>query len=408
MRFEHRAIPIVVAAAAIDVIGFGIIMPVLPALIADLGHADVADAAKIGGWLLATFALAQFFAGPVIGNLGDRFGRRPVLLACMGCFAVDYAFQAFAPTLAWLFLGRAIAGVSGAIYGPAGAVIADVSPPERRAAGYGLLGAAFSIGFIVGPALGGLLATFGPRVPFAAAAALAAINAAAMFFLLPETLDAKNRRPFRLRDAHVIGAFRPLFAAGNAAPLLAAWFLWQVGSVVYPATWSFWATIRLGWGPAEIGWSLAWVGLLMGIVQVGLTGRLVARWGERRAGVIGLICSGGCMLAYAFTTQGWQVYAFFLVGAFGALAWPALNGLLSRLVDATQQGALQGGIGSMNSIAAIAGPLIAAQSLAWGSHHGFDGAALFIAGALILGAALIIATLVPHLRDATPAGKPAS
>ena len=404
IRFEHRAVPIVIAAAAIDVIGFGIIMPVLPSLIAELGHADIADAARIGGWLLATFAMAQFVAGPVIGKLGDRFGRRPVLLACMICFAFDYALQAFAPTLAWLFLGRAIAGVSGAIYGPAGAVIADVSPPEKRAAGYGLLGGAFSIGFIIGPALGGLLAQFGPRVPFMAAAGLAALNAVAMFFLLPETLDAANRRPFRLRDAHVVGAFRPLFAAGNATPLLIAWFLWQLGGIVYPATWSFWATIRLGWGPAEIGWSLAWVGLLMGVVQFGLTERLVARWGERRAAWIGLVCSGVCMLAYAFTTQGWQVYAFFLVGALGALAWPALNGLLSRMVDATQQGALQGGIGSMNSVAAVLGPLIAAQSLAWGSRHGLDGAALFIAGVLILAAALIIALLVPHLTDAEPAG----
>ena len=407
IRFAHRAIPIVIAAVAIDVIGFGVIMPVLPALIADLGHADTADAAKIGGWLLATFALAQFIAGPIVGNLGDRFGRRPVLLACMACFAIDYALQAVAPTLAWLFVGRAIAGVSGAIYGPAAAVIADVSPPERRAAGYGMLGAAFSIGFIVGPALGGLLAGLGPRAPFVAAAALTGLNALVMFFLLPETLDPTNRRPFLLRDAHVVGAFRPLFAAGNATPLLAAWFLWQLGSVVYPATWSFWATIRFGWGPTEIGWSLAWVGLLMGIVQVGLTARLVARWGERRAGIVGLTCGGVCMVAYAFVTQGWQVYAFFLVGAFGALAWPALNGLLSRMVDATQQGALQGGIGSMNSVAAVLGPLIAAQSLAWGSHHGFDGAALLIAGLLILGAALTIALLVPYLGDAPPAGGPA-
>ena len=412
IRFAHRAIPIVIAAAAIDVIGFGVIMPVLPALIADLGHADTAEAAKIGGWLLAAFALAQFVAGPIVGNLGDRFGRRPVLLACMICFAIDYGLQAVAPTLAWLFVGRLIAGVSGATYGPAAAVIADVSPPERRAAGYGMLGAAFSIGFIIGPALGGLLAGLGPRAPFVAAAALAGLNALVMFFLLPETLEPTNRRPFRLRDAHVIGAFRPLFAAGpmtrgGASPLLAAWFLWQLGSVVYPATWSFWATIRFGWGPTEIGWSLAWVGLLMGIVQVGLTGRLVSRWGERRAGIVGLTCGGACMVAYAFVTQGWQVYAFFVVGAFGALAWPALNGLLSRLVDATQQGALQGGIGSMNSVAAVLGPLIAAQSLAWGSHHGFDGTALLIAGLLILSAALTIALLVPYLSDATPAGESA-
>lgn len=391
IRFEHRAVPIVIAAAAIDVIGFGIIMPVLPRLITDLGHVDLPAATRIGGWMLATFALAQFVAGPIVGALGDRFGRRPVLLACMAAFAIDYLLQAAAPTLAWLFLGRAIAGLTGALYGPAGAVIADVSPPERRAAGFGLLGMAFGAGFVIGPALGGLVATLGPRAPFYVAAGLAAANALVMFFLLPETLAAENRRAFRWRDANVVGAFRPLFAAGNAAPLLVAWFLWQIGSVVYPATWSFWATIRFGWGPGEIGWSLAWVGLLMGIVQAGLTGRIVARLGERRAAVLGLGCGAATMVAYAFTTQGWQVYAFFLVGALGAVAWPALNGLLSRMVDATRQGSLQGGIGSMNSVAAIIGPLLAAQSLAWGTQHGLDGAAFLVAGALIGAAALIIA-----------------
>ena len=403
MRFEHRAVPIVVAAAAIDVIGFGIIMPVLPALVTRLGHLDLASATRVGGWLLATFAIAQFFAGPVIGNLGDRFGRRPVLLACMICFGIDYLFQAAAPTLAWLFVGRLIAGLTGAIYGPAGAVLADVTPPEKRAASYGLLGAAFGIGFVVGPALGGLIATLGPRAPFVAAAVLAFGNAAVMAFLLPETLTDANRRPFRLRDAHVIGAFRPLFAAGPAAPLLVAWFLWQLGSVVYPATWSFWATIRFGWGPRQIGWSLAWVGLLMGVVQVGLTARVVKALGERRAAVVGLLCGGSCILAYAFTTQAWEVYAFFLVGALGAFAWPALNGLLSRMVDASRQGALQGGIGSMNAVAAVLGPLIATQSLAWGAGHGFPGAAFLIAGTLLLLAALIIATLTRPISAPDPA-----
>ena len=396
MRFEHRAVPIVVAAAAIDVIGFGIITPVLPSLITDLGDMDLPAATRVAGWMLATFALTQFFAGPIIGNLGDRYGRRPVLLAGMICFSIDYALQAVAPTLAWLFLGRAIAGVTGALYGPAGAVIADVSPPEKRAAGYGLLGAAFGIGFVIGPALGGLVATLGPRVPFVVAAVLAAGNALAMYFLLPETLAPENRRPFRLRDAHVVGAFRPLFAASEkgAAPLLIAWFLWQLGGIVYPATWGFWAAIRFGWGPREIGWSLAWVGLLMGLVQVTLTTKVVARLGERRAAVIGLACGAATMLAYAFTTQPWQVYAFFLVGALGALAWPALNGLLSRMVDASRQGALQGGIGSMNSVAAIIGPVLAAQSLALGSARGFDGAAFLVAGGLIGAAALIIAATV--------------
>ena len=312
MAFTHRAIPIVIAAAAIDVIGVGIIIPVLPRLITQLGGGDLPSATRIGGWMLATFALTQFFAGPVMGNLGDRYGRRPVLLLSMLAFAADYALQAVAPTLAWLFVGRAVAGITGAIYGPAGAVIADVSPPEKRAANYSLLGAAFGLGFVVGPALGGLFATLGPRVPFVVAAVLALGNAVVMYFLLPETLAQEHRRAFRWQEANVVGAFRPLFTEGrNAAPLLIAWFMWQLGSLVYPATWSFWAAIRFGWGPREIGWSLAWVGLLMGVVQVGLTGKVVDRLGEYRAAVIGLGCGAGCMIAYAFTTHVWQVMPFF-------------------------------------------------------------------------------------------------
>ena len=401
MRLDHRAVPIVLLAVVIDVIGFGIIMPVLPALITHLGHIDLASATRVAGWLLAVFAGAQFFAGPVIGNLGDRFGRRPVLIVSMLAFAIDYGITAWAPTLAWLFLGRFIAGITGAIYGPAGAVIADVSPPDKRAASFGLLGAAFGIGFIIGPAIGGIVAVLGPRAPFIAAAALAAINAVLMLLFLPETLAPENRRPFRLRDAHVVGAFRPLFHAGQAGPLLAAWFLWQLGGVVYPATWSFWASIRFGWNANAIGWSLAWVGFLQFLVQVFLTGRVVARLGERGAAIVGLGCGAACLFAYAFITRGWQVYAFFLIGCLGAFAWPALNGLLSRMVDATRQGALQGGIGSMNSVAAILGPLIAAQSLAWGTRAGFDGAAFVVAAALITGAMLIILLLVP--RVAAPA-----
>jgi len=395
VRFDNRAVPIVLAAVCIDVIGFGIIMPVLPALITRLGRTDLEQATRIAGWLLAAFAIAQFIAGPIVGALGDRFGRRPVLIVSMHAFAADYAITAAAPTIAWLFVGRIVAGVTGAVYGPAAAVIADTTHPDRRAATFGLLGAAFGIGFILGPALGGLVATMGPRAPFIAAALLAAINAGAMLLFLPETLDEANRRPFVLREATIIGSFRPLFAAGRAAPLLVAWFLWQVGGVVYPATWSFWAAIRFGWDARAIGWSLAWVGLLTTIVQLFLTDPVVTRLGERRAAIVGLGCATACLIAYAFTTQGWQVYAFFLVGCLGAFAYPALNGILSRMVDATRQGALQGGIGSMNSVAAIVGPLIAAQALAAGTAHGFDGAAFLLAAALMGTAALIIALMVP-------------
>ena len=400
MRFANPAIPIVLAAALIDVIGFGVVMPVLPKLVTQLGHLSLADATRVSGWMLAVFALTQFFAGPVIGNLGDRYGRRPVLIAAMTCFAIDYSVMALAPTLAWLFLGRAIAGITGATFGPIGAVIADVTPPEKRAANFGLMTAVFGMGFIIGPALGGLVAELGPRAPFWCAAGLAAANAVTMTFLLPETLAPENRRPFRLRDAHVIGAFKPLFAAGNATPLLVAWFLWQLGGIVYPTTWAFWCKLRFGWDERAIGLSLAWVGLLQLIIQLFLTDKIVKRTGEWGAAVFGLTAGALTLLAYVFATQGWEVYAFFLVGAFGAVAWPALNGILSRMVDATRQGALQGGIGSMNSVAQMLGPIIAAQSLAIGAARGFDGGAFLLAGGLIGAAALIVAFGVPHIRSA--------
>ena len=397
LRFPHRAVPIVLAAVTIDVIGFGIVMPVLPRLIVELGHVGIADATRLGGWMLAVFAIAQFFAGPVLGNLGDRFGRRPVLIAAMIGFSVDYLLMAAAPTLAWLFVGRVVAGIAGATFGPAGAVIADTTPPEKRAATFGLLSAAFGVGFIIGPALGGIVAQFGTRAPFIVAAALAAINALAMLLFLPETLAPENRRPFRLRDAHVIGAFRPLFQAGNAAPLLLAWFVWSVGGIVYPATWSFWATIRFGWDATAIGWSLAWVGAMTIVVQAGVTGRFIARFGERRAAIVAAMSSSLCLLAYAFTTRGWQVYAFFFIGALGQMGYPAVNGLLTRMVDATRQGALQGGMGGMGSVAQIIGPLLASQSLAIGMGYGFDGGAFILASAMVGAAALIIVTLVPHV-----------
>jgi len=390
MRFHHPAVPIVLAVLLLDSIGFGIVLPVLPDLIVHLGQVSLAEATRIAGYMLVAYAGAQFFAGPVLGNLGDRFGRRPILLFSAIAFALDYLLMAAAPTLAWLFVGRLIAGVAGATYGPAYAVIADVTPPEKRGATFGLMGAAFGLGFILGPAIGGLMAGFGTRAPFIVAAALAAANALWIAARLPETLPPERRRPFRWRDAHVFGAFRPLFHAGGAAPLLAAALLWQLAHFVYPATWAFWAGLALHWDAASIGWSLAAAGLAMALAQSLVTGRAIARFGEARTVVIGMVVGGLSFLGYVFAREGWLVYAIIFFSALQGLVWPSLNALLSRMTDASHQGALQGGMASIASVAAIAGPLAMTQALAFGAEHGEPGGAFLLAALLVLCALIVV------------------
>lgn len=391
MTFSHRAVPIALAAVLIDAIGFGIVLPVLPTLIVELSGATLPEATRIGGWLAIVFALAHFFAGPILGNLGDRFGRRPVILAAMLIFAADYALMAFAPTIAWLFAGRLIAGIAGAVYGPANAILADVTPPEKRGATFGLMGAAFGIGFIIGPAIGGLLADLGPRAPFVAAAALAAINAVWISIWLPETLSPENRRPFEWRRANPLGTFAPLFGLKGAAPLLIVMFIWQLAHQVYPSTWAFYAELAHGWDSQAIGWSLAASGAAMAMVQMFLTGRAIAALGETRTLMIGLIVGALVYAGYAFADRGWQVYALLTVGALQMLAYPSLNAMLSRMVDASNQGALQGGMASIASVAAILGPLSLTQTLAYGAEHGFPGAAFALASVLAFVAVGIVA-----------------
>lgn len=382
MRFDHRAVPIALLAMLIDSIGFGIVLPVLPSLIVELGRVSLADAARIGGYLLAIYAVTHFFAGPVIGSLSDRFGRRRVLLISLTCFGIDYALMAFAPTLGWLFLGRAIAGIAGATYGPANAVIADVTPPERRGQAFGLLGAAFGGGFILGPALGGLLVEFGTRAPFVAAAALAFVNAAVILFFMPETLPPERRRAFDWRRANAVGAFAPLFRAGGAAALLAGALVWQIAHMVYPSTWAFFGEIALGWDAKAIGWSLAASGLSMMVAQIFLIGRVIRRFGEERTVLIGLASGIVVFAFYVFAREGWQVYLLIALGALTGLVGPSINAILSSRVDASNQGALQGGLASIASIAAIAGPLAMTQALAFGTERGAAGGAFALASLL--------------------------
>jgi DHA1 family tetracycline resistance protein-like MFS transporter len=408
MTSQHRAVPIVLLILLLDAIGFGIVLPVLPSLIVHLAHVSVSQATRIAGYMLVAYAGMQFLAGPIIGNIGDRFGRRPVLLACVLAFTIDYGLMAAAPAIGWLFVGRLVAGIAGASYGPANAVLADVTPPEQRAKVFGLMGAAFGGGFILGPALGGLIASFGVRAPFIVAASLAGLNFLWILFALPETLRVEDRRPFDWRRANAFSTFGPLWRTAQAGPIILASLLWQIAHNVYPATWAFWAELRFHWTSAQIGWSLAAAGLSMALAQVFITGPAVAKFGEQRSVIIGMLVGGLSFAFYAFVPQGWIVYLIIFFSALQGLTYPSLNALLARMTDKSNQGALQGGMASVASVAAIVGPLAMTQALAFGAEHGTTGAAFLFAAGLVLIAMAVVYFGVLRSASSEPSVEPAT
>jgi DHA1 family tetracycline resistance protein-like MFS transporter len=410
---SKHALAFIFLTVLIDTIGFGIVMPVMPQLIVELTGQPIAQATFIGGWLLTSYAVMQFVCGPIMGNLSDRFGRRPVLLASLAAFAIDYALMGFAPTLAWLFLGRALAGVAGAVYSPAWAYVADVSPPEKRAQSFGVVGAAFGVGFILGPALGGFLGEFGPRAPFFAAAALGALNFVYGLIVLPESLPAEKRRKFEWKRANPLGTLMSLKRYPAVMAIAGAVFLWQLAHQVYPSSWSFFAEIRFDWSPGEIGASLAFVGALMAFTQSLLTGRIVKRVGERRAVIIGLASGAASMLLVAFANVGWFAYLAMTVGMLQFVAYPSMNAIMSKQVPPDSQGELQGGVSSLMSLTTIIGPLLMTQILGRFSGGGapiyFPGAAFLLAAALAVFALLIVLRAgakapASALPEAGPAG----
>src|SRR5437868_12617818 len=296
-------------AVLVDSIGFGIILPVLPRLIIELTGVGMDRAAVYGGWLSFVYALMQFFCAPVLGNLSDRFGRRPVLLAALLALGCDYLIMGFAPAIGWLFAGRLIAGVAGASFTPAYAYVADVTPPERRAQSFGLVGAAFGVGSIVGPAIGGLLGGLGPRAPFFTAGAIALANTAFGYFALPESLPRESRRPFHWARANPLGTLLQILKFPPVSWLLGALFLWQLAHQVLPSTWAFYTISKFHWSSAEVGYSLAFVGLVMAVAQGVLT-RVLIPWigGERRAAAAGMAAAFIAYIGYAFVTEGWMMY----------------------------------------------------------------------------------------------------
>jgi len=408
-----HALAFIFLTVLIDTIGFGIILPVMPQLIVELTGETVARATLIAGGLLTTYAILQFACGPIMGNLSDRFGRRPVLLASLAAFSLDYLLMGFAPTIGWLFLGRALAGIAGAVYSPAMAYIADVSPPDKRAQSFGLMGAAFGLGFIIGPAIGGLLGELGPRAPFFAAAALAALNFLYGLIVLPESLPKENRRKFEWARANALGALLSLRRYPTVIAIAGAVFLWQLAHQVYPSTWAFFAKIRFEWTEAAIGASLAFVGVLMAFTQGYLTGKIVPRIGEYRAVILGITVGAIQMLMLAFATTAWFAYTAFVVGALQGLAYPAMNAIMSKQIPADQQGELQGGVASMMSLSMIVGPFVMTQVLGRFSGAGapiyFPGAAFALATVLAVCSLLIVLRAgakapAPALPEAGPAG----
>lgn len=359
-----RSILFIVATIFIDAVGFGIVMPVLPALLMRTGGLDLAGAIEVAAWIGIAMAVATFFAAPVIGNLSDRFGRRPVLLIALAGLAIDYLLLALADTLLLVFVGRLMSGVFGGSYGAAQAAIADITRPDQRARNFGYVGAAFGVGFIAGPALGGLLAGWGDRAPFLAAAALAGANFLYGLLVFPETLAKDRRRAFDWRRANPLGALAIVRGVPGMARVAVVMALWQVASLVYPLTWSFYGIAAFGWSPAIIGASLAAVGVTITISQMVLTGPLVARLGERGAALFGLVAANCGFLAYAFASRTWMAFAAMAFILFQSCVQPSLMAMLSRRATAETQGETQGVAAMAMGLGSIVAPLLLTRTMA--------------------------------------------
>ncbi len=401
MRGPSRyALTFIFVTRLIDAIGFGIIMPVMPQLLQQVGQIGLAEATRLGGFLLVTYAILQFFFGPFMGNLSDRFGRRPVILLSLLAFAIDYTLMGFAPNIMWLFIGRAIAGIAGAVYAPSSAYVADVTEPEERAAAFGRIGAAFGLGFIFGPAVGGLVGElWGPRAPFFVAGGLAFLNVVFGYFVLPESLPAERRRPFDITRANPVGTVLALKKYPMVVALVLAVFLWQTAHNVFPSTWPYYTEAKFGWEPGLIGISFMTTGLGMAIVQFGLTGWIVKRLGEARTAILGISVSTVACLCYAFIPYGWMIFVIQPWAALQAVAYPSINALMSRQVAAEQQGELQGGVAGVASLSSIGGPLVMTQTLAAFSGPDapiyFPGAAFLVAAGLMM---IVLALLLAQLK----------
>ncbi|MET4137740.1 TCR/Tet family MFS transporter [Pedobacter sp. UYP1] len=355
---KKSAIGFIFITLLIDFTGFGIIIPVLPKLIEELTGGGLSVAALYGGYLTISYSVMQFISAPVLGGLSDKFGRRPILLASLFGLGIDYIFLAFAPTIGWLFVGRALAGVTGASFTTAMAYIADVSTPEKRAQNFGMIGAAFGIGFIVGPVIGGIFSQFGLRIPFIISAVLALVNWLYGYFILPESLAKENRRSFDWKRANPVGSLLRVVQFPKLIGLLAALFLLYLAAHAVQSTWTYYTMEKFHWNETWVGYSLGFVGIVVGIVQGGLIRIIIPKIGQEKAVFYGLFLYMIGFVLFAFATKGWMMFAFMLPYGLAGIYGPAMQGIISNNVEANAQGEIQGFTASLMSVAAIFGPLI--------------------------------------------------
>jgi len=399
---KKAAVGFIFITILIDVIGLGLIIPVVPKLIEELLHnGSTSLAATYGGWLTFSYAIMQFAVSPILGNLSDQYGRRPILLFSLFGFGIDYLFVAFAPSIAWLFVGRIIAGITGASITTASAYMADISTPENRAQNFGMIGAAFGLGFIIGPLLGGLLGEHGSRLPFFVAAGLALANWLYGYFVLPESLPKHLRRKFEWKRANPLGSLLQLKKYPAVAGLIGSLLLIYLAAHSVQSNWSFVNIEKFKWTPKLIGISLGVVGFLIALVQ-GLLIRVVnPRIGNEKSVYLGLSLYTLGLLLFTFATQTWMMFAFLVPYCLGGIAGPALQSIISGNVPPNEQGELQGALTSLMSLTSVLGPIMMTSTFAYftgpTAPFYFPGAS-FLLGALLMLFSLVWAFNALHLK----------
>ncbi len=355
---KSAAISFIFITLLIDVTGIGLIIPVVPGLIKELIQGSVSDSSLYSGWLAFSYAVMQFIFAPLLGNLSDRYGRRPILLISLFGLGIDYIFLAIAPSIGWLFLGRIIAGLGGASFTTATAYIADISTPQNRAQNFGMVGAAFGVGFILGPVIGGLLGQFGLRVPFMVAALLSFLNFIYGYFVLPESLSLENRRKFDWKRSNPLSSIKQLKKYPAVIGLVISYFLIYLATNSVQSTWSFFTIQQFNWNPKMIGISLGLVGLLVGIVQGGLIRIINPLLGSKRSVYVGMALYTLGLILFSFASQSWMMFVFLIPYCLGGICGPALQSIISGQVPSNQQGELQGGLTSIMSLTSIIGPVV--------------------------------------------------